>query len=218
MKSRSKWFLCLIAWAFLCSCWQGQNRGAAQSAKARLVELSDFAFDAKNSERKQFGALTLMGAFQLNSKDKRFGGLSGLSIGADGRLYAISDNGYWLSARVTKTADGALADLIDWRIAPMLTPAKMPVTGQLVDAEALSPTQNGSFLVAFEGRHRIWRYDAPPHTFESAPTSIAVPAELSRAEQWRARMSVRASRRQVIGLGRRIRQSGSQLQGLDHRR
>jgi hypothetical protein len=181
MKSRSKWFLCLIAWAFLCSCWQGQNRGAAQSAKARLVELSDFAFDAKNSERKQFGALTLMGAFQLNSKDKRFGGLSGLSIGADGRLYAISDNGYWLSARVTKTADGALADLIDWRIAPMLTPAKMPVTGQLADAEALSPTQNGSFLVAFEGRHRIWRYDAPPHTFTSTPTPIAAPAELARA-------------------------------------
>ena len=181
MKRRNNWFLSLIALAILCSCWPGQNRGAAQSTQARLVRLSDFAFDSKNSERRQFGALTLMGAFQLNSKDKRFGGLSGLSIGADGRFYAISDHGFWLSARMMKTADGALADLVDWRIAAMLTPANSPVAGSLADAEALSPTRSGSFLVAFEGRHRIWRYDAPPHTFASRPTPIAVPAELSRA-------------------------------------
>ena len=181
MKYRSQWFLGVIALGMLCSCWPGQNRGAAPSTKARLIELSEFAFDSKNSEHKQFGALTLLGAFQLNSKDKRFGGLSGLSAGADGRLYAVSDHGYWLSARIVHGGDNALADLVDWRIAPMLTPTGRPVTGSLADAEALSPTQNGSFLVAFEGRHRIWRYDAPPHTFESTPTPIAVPAELSRA-------------------------------------
>ena len=58
-----------------------------------------FELDPKNPERKQFGSLTFMGAFQLNSKDKRFGGLSGLSFGTDGKLYAVSDRGYWLSAR-----------------------------------------------------------------------------------------------------------------------
>ena len=181
MKHRSKGFLWLIALAILCSCWQGQNRGAAQSTQARLVKLSEYAFDSKHAERKQFGPLTLMGAFQLNSKDKRFGGLSGLSIGTDGRLYAVSDHGYWLSARIIKTADGALADLADWRIASMLTAAGIPVSGSLADAEALGQTHDGSFLVAFEGRHRIWRYAAPPHTFTSIPTPIATPAELARA-------------------------------------
>jgi hypothetical protein len=146
-----------------------------------LVELTGFELDAKNPDRKQFGALTFMGAFQLNSKDKRFGGLSGLTIGADGKLYAISDQGYWLSAQLVRKADGAVKDLVNWQIAPMLTPAGSPVTGSLADAEALSLDQDGAFIVAFEGSHRIWRYAAPPHTFASTPTPIAVPADLSRA-------------------------------------
>ncbi|HEX6770099.1 MAG TPA: esterase-like activity of phytase family protein, partial [Candidatus Binatia bacterium] len=164
-----------------CSVLSGQNHGTEQAAKTRPVELSRFDFDTKNPDRKQFGALTLMGAFQLNPKDRRFGGLSGLSIGTDGRLYAVSDRGYWLSARIMHSDDGAIENLVDWHIAPMLTPAKIPVAGSLVDAEAFSRDRDGSLLVAFEGRHRIWRYDPPPHTFASTPTAIAVPAELSRA-------------------------------------
>jgi hypothetical protein len=74
-----------------------------------------------------------------------------------------------------------LSGLAESQIAPMLTPAKTPVSGFLADAEALALTPNGSFLVAFEGRHRIWRYDPPPRTFESMPTPIAVPAKISRA-------------------------------------
>lgn len=181
MRHPIKHRLCLVILAVLCSCWSGQERGTAQSTKARLVELSGFDLDAKNPDRKQFGALTFMSAFQLNSNDKRFGGLSGLSIGTDGKIYAVSDRGYWISARMILNPDGALDDLDDWHIAPMLTPARSPVTGSLVDAEAFSRDRDGSLLVAFEGRHRIWRYDPPPHTFASTPTPIAVPAELSRA-------------------------------------
>src|ERR1044072_8566997 len=43
------------------------------------------------------------------------------------------------------------------------------VEGALQDAEALTRTRDGSFLVAFEGVHRIWHYSAPPDTFESIP-------------------------------------------------
>ncbi|MGH7886809.1 MAG: esterase-like activity of phytase family protein [Candidatus Binatia bacterium] len=181
MRQRARHRLTFAALAIVCALMSGQNRGAAQPTKGRLVELIGFDLDPKNPDRKQFGPLTFMGAFQLNSKDKRFGGLSGLTIGADGRLYAVSDRGYWLSARMLQNAEGALVDLVDGHIAAMLTPAKIPVTGSLSDAEALARAQDGSFLVAFEGRHRIWRYDPPPHTFESTPTPIAVPAELSRA-------------------------------------
>jgi len=173
--------LTLIAFAILVALLLVRSSIIAQATKARLVELTAFEFDTRSPERKQFGALTLMGAFQLNSKDRRFGGLSGLTIGLDGRLYAVSDRGYWLSAKMAHDPDGALRDLVDWHIAPMLTPAKTPVTGSLVDAEALTRAQDGSFLVAFEGAHRIWRYDRPPHTFESTPTPMAVPAALSRA-------------------------------------
>lgn len=167
----------IIAFAILCSLLSGKSVIIAQATKARLVELIPFEFDPRSPERKQFGALTLMGAFQLDSKDKRFGGLSGLTVGADGKLYAISDRAYWLSASIVSIGDNALVNLVDWQITPMLTPAKTPVTGSLADAEALARAQDGSLLVGFEGRHRIWRYD----TLTSTPTPIPVPAELSRA-------------------------------------
>ena len=181
MTHPSRQLLCVIALALIYSCWSGQNHNTDLSTTARVIELFGFEFDSKNPDRKQFGALTLMSAYQLNSKDKRFGGLSGLSIGADGKLYAVSDRGYWMSAQMIQNADGVLADLVDWHIAPILTPANIPAAGSLSDAEALTRAEDGSFLVAFEGRHRIWRYDPPPRTFSSTPTPVAVPVELARA-------------------------------------
>lgn len=162
----------------LASC---QSHSGAQSTKARLVTLIPFELDPKNPARKQFGALTFMSAYQLESKDRRFGGLSGLSFGSDGSLYAVSDRGYWLSATLVTDDDGALRDLMDWKIAPILTAANTPLSGRLRDAEALTHARDGSFLVAFEGRHRIWHYAAPPTTFASTPTAIALPGEMSRA-------------------------------------
>jgi hypothetical protein len=107
--------------------------------------------------------------------------LSGLFVGKDGTLYAVSDRGYWLSAKMTVDKNGALTDLIDWRIAPILTTAKTPATGRLRDAEALAQTRDGSFLVGFEGAHRIWRYSAPPHTFPSTPVLVPIPSAVTRA-------------------------------------
>jgi hypothetical protein len=169
------------AFAILCSRQSCKSHSGAQTTKARLVNLISFELDPKNPERTQFGSLTFMGAFQLDSKDKRFGGLSGLAFGTDGQLYAVSDRGYWLSATMASDADGALLDLLDWRIAPMLTPAKTSLTGSMADAEALTRAPDGSFLVGFEGRHRIWRFDPPPSTMQSAPTPVALPAQISRA-------------------------------------
>jgi len=152
-----------------------------KTTHARLVELVPIDVDRKRVERRNFGALTLLSAFQLTSKDKRFGGLSGLSVGRDGRLYAVSDHGYWLSTSMLLGPDDALKDLVDWRIAPILTTTKLPVSGRLRDAEALAQARDGSFLVAFEGFHRIWRYSPPPKTFESTPVSVQIPSAVAQA-------------------------------------
>ena len=152
-----------------------------KTTHARLVELVPIDVDPKRVERQNFGALTLLSAFQLASKDKRFGGLSGLSVGRDGRLYAVSDHGYWLSASMLLGPDDALKDLVDWRIAPILTTTKLPVSGRLRDAEALAQARDGSFLVAFEGLHRISRYSPPPKTFESTPVSVQIPSAVAQA-------------------------------------
>ena len=152
-----------------------------KTTHARLVELVPIDVDPKRLERRNFGALTLLSAFQLASKDKRFGGLSGLSVGRDGRLYAVSDHGYWLSASMLLGPDDALKDLVDWRIAPILTTTKLPVRGRLRDAEALAQARDGSFLVAFEGLHRISLYSPPPETFESTPVSVQIPSAVAQA-------------------------------------
>ena len=157
-----------------------RRRGSADGA-SRLVELIPLDVDPKRPERRTFGSLTLVSAFQLVSKDKRFGGLSGLSIGTDGGLYAVSDRGYWLSASMLLDPNGALKDIVQWRIAPILTTTKTPVSGRMRDAEALAQAPDGSFLVAFEGIHRIWRYRAPPNTFESTPVSVQIPPAAAQA-------------------------------------
>ena len=150
-------------------------------ANTPLVELVAIDVDPKQPERRNFGSLTLLSAFRLESKDKRFGGLSGLSIGTDDKLYAVSDRGYWLSARMEMDSNGALMNLVDWQIAPILATTKTPVTGALRDAEALAIARDGSFLVAFEGVHRIWRYNPAPKTFESNPVNVPVPPAVVRA-------------------------------------
>lgn len=154
----------------------------AQTTPSRgLVELVPIEVDPKRPERTSFGSLTLLSAFRLESKDPRFGGLSGLAAGTDGRLYAVSDRGYWLSARMQMDSNGALVNLLDWQIAPVLNMTKTPVTGRFRDAEALAQMRDGSFLVAFEGAHRIWRYSAPPNTFNSTPSPMQLPAAIARA-------------------------------------
>ena len=154
---------------------------AQVTSSAQLVELVPIDVDPKHPQRKDFGSLTLLSAFQLKSADNRFGGLSGLAIGADGRLYAVSDNGFWVSARMTTASNGALLNLVDWRIAPLLAPNNRPVNEAQRDAEALAVARDGSFLVAFEGIHRIWRYSPPPNTLESTPVAVTIPRAATRA-------------------------------------
>jgi hypothetical protein len=151
------------------------------AGNSRFVELFPIVLDARDPERKEFGGLTLMSAFQLRSGDRRFGGLSGLSIGPDNKLYAVSDRGNWLAARMMFGPDGRLADLTDWEIQPLLSPDKIPVKGALADAEALARAPDGSFVVAFEQVHRLWRYPPPPGSFRSPPAPVATPPELARA-------------------------------------
>jgi hypothetical protein len=172
----------LLIIALICALISLPRPVAAQTTSNDIhIELAPIEVDPKRPERKNFGALTLLGAFHLQSKDKRFGGLSGLTIGKDGKLYAVSDRGYWLSARMVTGQNGALMNLIDWQIAPILTTAKKPVSGRERDAEALAQSLDGSFLIGFEGAHRIWRYSAPPNTFVSTPVAIPIPSAIARA-------------------------------------
>jgi hypothetical protein len=150
-------------------------------APSGLVQLRPFEIESKENRRTEFDGLILLGAFELRSSHPHFGGVSGLSIGADGGLYAVSDRGYWLSARMRHDNEGALVDLLDWQIKPILTPERTPTDGLLTDAEALARAPDGSFIVGFEQTHRLWRYLPPPMTFDSPAQPIPAPRDLAKA-------------------------------------
>jgi len=171
-----------LATALLLALVSCTGHTAAQSAATpRLVELLPIELDPRNPEKRGFGRLEFLQGFQLRSRDPRFGGLSGLSIGTDGKLYSVSDRGYWVSAQMTFDPEGRLIDLTDWEIQPIRSTTGAPVAKPLYDAEALARAPDGSFLVAFEQVHRIWRYAPPPATFGSLPVPLPVPAELVKA-------------------------------------
>ena len=150
-------------------------------APAGLVQLRPFEIESKENQRAEFDGLELLGAFEIRSRHPHFGGISGLSIGSDERLYAVSDRGYWLSARMRHDSEGRLLDLLDWQIKPILTPERTPTDGLLTDAEALARAPDGSFMVGFEQAHRLWRYPPPPLTFDSPAQPITTPRALTKA-------------------------------------
>jgi hypothetical protein len=154
---------------------------AGVAAQSELVEVTPVTMNSRDSEQTNFGSLRLMSAFQLRSKDRRFGGLSGLAAGPDNQLYAVSDRGYWFSARMILNSDGTLMDVVDWEINSLLAADNRPVKGALADSEALARAADGSLLVAFEQRHRLWRYPPPPAHLTAPPVAVPVPPELAKA-------------------------------------
>ncbi|MCY4486325.1 MAG: esterase-like activity of phytase family protein [Deltaproteobacteria bacterium] len=137
------------------------------------------ALEPGNSSVTRVGRLTFLSGFELSSDNKRFGGLSGLTVSPDGtRLRAVSDRGYWVTAALTHDSEGRVVALDSWRDAALLTPAGKRTGLYEHDAEGLARDSNGSFLVSFEGKHRIWRYPAQPGAF---PKPVATPRDLRRA-------------------------------------
>jgi hypothetical protein len=167
----------LIALLIACS----KHSSSSAAAGDFHVELHPIALDLEKPERVAFGRLKLVGAFHLRSTDSRFGGLSGLTIGKDGSLYAISDRGFWLSARMQLDRDGRLLNLKDWQIASLLTTTKTPVRNLFADAEGLAQAPDGSFFVSFEQSHRIWRYPASPEPFSTPAIPVPLPAKMIEA-------------------------------------
>lgn len=157
--------------------------GIPQATAAPLiVKANPIELDLEKPGRKFFGDLTFLSGFELTSGDSRFGGLSGLELSTDGDLlYAVSDHGYWITARLHHNPQGRLTRLGPWKIAPLLTPDGSTVSRRQRDAEALVRDRDGSFIVAFERAHRLWRYPRSTDPFTSLPEPLPTPAGLQNA-------------------------------------
>ncbi|WP_431281046.1 esterase-like activity of phytase family protein [Humitalea sp. 24SJ18S-53] len=123
--------------------------------------------------------LEALGGLEIDDTPLGFGGLSGLHIGDDLALTAISDTGHWLQARLALAAGGAPLGLEEVRHGPLLDGAGLPMSSNYQrDAESLARLPDGRWLVGFERWHRIRIYDGfdlpgafvdPPPGLELAP-------------------------------------------------
>jgi hypothetical protein len=125
------------------------------------------------------GGLEYRGGLRLTSPDRRFGGLSGLRVAADGRsLVAVSDHGYRLAFDLVYDGDGRLVGAGDAEIEALRGPkggslAELPAG----NAEALAPADGGGLIIAFEIRPRLLTY--PPGG--GVPVPVPSPPGLDRA-------------------------------------
>lgn len=149
------------------------------------MDVSAFPLSLREDKpsRSTVGELVFLAGFDLVSSEPRFGGISGLEIDPDGRrLHAVSDRGYWLTAVLHHDTHGRLVAVDGWRSGPILTPELKRVRRRFRDAEGLTRDASGSFVVSFEGEHRIWRYPADfGGKLPRPPRIVPTPAELADA-------------------------------------
>ena len=124
------------------------------------------------------GRLRFMGALVLRSDNPRFGGLSGLRAGADGRFLSVSDIGNWVTF-TTIERRGWLTGVRGGVIAPILDRDGKPPAGKAAgDAEAVDWPNDaeGSAVVSFEQDHRLQAYrfidPATPLAFTNAAVNV----------------------------------------------
>ncbi len=98
------------------------------------------------------GELQPASAWQIRSREARFGGLSALGIDGD-RLVALNDSGVVIGLPKPGVSP-AMASFRDLPDGP-----GDPGRKSRRDSEALARLSDGDWLVAFENRNRIWRYD-----------------------------------------------------------
>jgi hypothetical protein len=159
-----------------------QTRPAA--AEAVRVVVRPVALEKGKPGRLKVDRLVYRGGLELRARHKRFGGISGLHVSADGRrLVAVSDVGRWITGRLRYDRRGRLTGLSGVRMGRLLRPGGGRVRFRQRDAEALARLPGGRYAVGFEGEPRIWVYPRGRHPFGARPRAIGVPRGLGFASR-----------------------------------
>lgn len=125
----------------------GSGRGARIDLVVAAVSLSDI------EQEQDLPGAVFAGGWHLTSPTPAFGGLSGLAVGDDGNLLAVSDQGafVWIGL-VNNAPSGA-------HLAPMRDDSGDVIAGnRRRDAEGLD-LRDGVALVSFERDHRVLAFD-----------------------------------------------------------
>ena len=138
------------------------------------------AFEPRRPDQRRFGGLQFRSGLVLSSGHPRFGGLSGLARLNGGRdLVAVTDRGYWLTAKVAYRG-GKLSGLEDGEMAAILGGSGRPLARSgLYDTESLC-IHDGVAYVGIERKHEIARFDWARDGVEARARPVPLPPELKR--------------------------------------
>lgn len=154
--------------------------GLTVAAQAEQIDVTarPIAFLSRaEPSRTVFGPLIFRGGLVLTSQNPNFGGISGLRIGDDGKLTAITDRAFWLTA--TLTYDGMKpAGLANAAMFPVLGASGKRLAGtQLSDSEGLD-IDGATAWVGIERRHQVVRFDLSKGVATARAAAVAGPKGL----------------------------------------
>lgn len=133
--------------------------GPLAAQEPPMVLTVPVALDPADPAQDRLGELAYRGGIEFEPGETGIGGISGLEW-ADGRLYAVMDDGRWLIITPKEFGD-RLVDVDRVESGPLLDPlGKRARRKNEADAEAIARDPEGQWLIAFEQDHRVWRYAA----------------------------------------------------------
>ncbi|MGB3472690.1 MAG: peptidylprolyl isomerase [Erythrobacter sp.] len=165
----------------------GLTLGPSLSAQEIMPQTLPVELEEANPETLEVGELIYRGGLKVEPGEEKIGGISGLEWVDDavdygaGALWAVADDGRWLKI-VPDEINARLVDLYSIEMGPLRDPKGKKLRGKIdTDAEAITRTTDGGWLVSFERDHRIWRY-TDLNGRATAATSDAVRALVADAE------------------------------------
>ena len=131
----------------------------AQAREEIFAETQPVALNPQDPSVGQIGELIYRGGLEIAPGDEEIGGISGLTWQED-RLYAVTDNGQWMSIEPDEI-NGQLIDLLTVERGDLLNERGKRLKGKdQGDAEAIERAPLGGWLVAFERDHRVQFHEA----------------------------------------------------------
>lgn len=155
----------------------------ALAAEPVALAVTRHPLEAERPFETRVGRLEHRGTIEIKGRHAGFGGFSALRIGADGTQFlALSDNGLWMSGTFDIDARGWLRGASATRIGRLAGLDGTALATKIDrDAEAMALLADGSLLVAFEVRHRLWRYPPGIDPLAGRPVPFPSPAGLDRS-------------------------------------
>ncbi len=126
---------------------------------ARALTALAFSLVSFEGHTQEQGTTTVVGSFTWREAAPWFGGISALELNENGTEFiALSDKGRALSGKISRDPEGRIEAIKIEASSTLCDRNGKPLNRGNLDAEGLALLQDGSFVVSFEGNHRLARY------------------------------------------------------------